>query len=46
MTNNGAEMEKEMREGNLLSVINDDRLMLLEEIFEFLTKRRVFSKMF
>jgi hypothetical protein len=40
MTGNGTEMEKKMR------VIDNDRLMLLEEIFEFLMKRRVVSKMF
>jgi hypothetical protein len=46
MTGNGIEMEKEMKEGNLPSVIDNDRLMLLEENFEFLMKRRVVSKMF
>jgi hypothetical protein len=43
MTGNGTEMEKEMREGNLPSVIDNDGLMLL---IEFLMKRPVVNKMF
>jgi hypothetical protein len=39
-------MEKEMREGNLPSVIDNDRLILPEENFEFLMKRPFISKMF